>query len=118
MNDHKPLPDKTLELVAARFRVLAEPARLRILQSLQAGELPVGALVEQLDLQQANVSKHLQLLHRAGLVERRREGLQVIYRIADPSIFQLCDLVCGSLEAQLEGALRAARGEDPAEDNQ
>lgn len=110
----KPLSDKTLELVAGRFRLLSEPTRLRILQSLRDEEASVSELVERVGLQQANVSKHLQHLHRSGLVERRREGLQVYYRIADPSIFALCELVCGSLEEQLEGELRAVRGDDDA----
>lgn len=105
------MSNKALDLVATRFRLLSEPVRLRILQSLQGQERSVGALVHELGLQQANVSKHLQQLHQAGIVERRREGLQVIYRIADPTIFQLCDLVCGSLAEQLESELGAVRGE-------
>jgi ArsR family transcriptional regulator len=108
--DHKPLTNKALDLVATRFRLLSEPVRLRILQTLQGREQSVGALVDELGLQQANVSKHLQQLHQAGIVARRREGLQVFYRIADPSIFELCDLVCGSLAEQLESELGAVRG--------
>lgn len=110
--NHNPLTGKALEMVAGRFRLLSEPVRLRILQELQADEQSVGALVELLDLQQANVSKHLQLLHQAGVVTRRREGLQVFYRIADPSIFDLCNLVCGSIEQQLEHELDVVRGGD------
>jgi ArsR family transcriptional regulator len=87
--------------------------RLRILQTLQEDESSVGALVDELGLQQANVSKHLQQLHQAGVVERRRDGLQVFYRIADSSIFDLCDLVCGSLTEQLESELDAVRGDEP-----
>ena len=114
----KALSPKTLELVAERFRVLAEPARLQILQTLRDGERPVGALVRELGLQQANVSKHLQQLHRAGIVGRRRSGLQVFYRILDASIFELCGVVCDSLAQQLEGQLLAVRqGEPPADDS-
>jgi ArsR family transcriptional regulator len=105
----QPMSPRTLELVAERFRVLGEPVRLRILQALCGAERSVSELVELLDLQQANVSKHLQQLHRAGIVERRRAGLQVFYRVLDPGIFQLCDLVCGSLQAQLEASLKAVR---------
>src|SRR5687768_2093006 len=89
-----PLPAEALDLVAARFRVLAEPMRLRLLNALHGGELSVNALVEATGAGQANVSKHLGVLAEAGMVGRRKEGLNVFYFIADPMIFQLCDLVC------------------------
>lgn len=92
-------PD-ALALVARRFAVLSEPTRLRLLHALFEGERHVSALVDQTGGTQANVSRHLQTLAEAGLVSRRKEGLQVFYAIADPSIFQLCELVCGSLEKQ------------------
>ena len=101
MKPHLPLNEEALELVAHRFAVLAEPTRLRLLQELFAGEKSVGELVEATDGTQANVSRHLQTLIRAHILSRRKEGLQVFYAIADPSIFQLCELVCGSLEKQL-----------------
>lgn len=110
--DHKSLSDKALGMVATRFRLLSEPVRLRILHTLQEREASVGTLVEELGLQQANVSKHLQQLYQAGIVDRRRDGLQVFYRIADDTIFELCDLVCGSLADQLESELDAVRGDE------
>jgi ArsR family transcriptional regulator len=61
------------------------------------GELPVGELAERTGLEQANLSRHLQFLHQAGIVERRKEGLRVFYHVADPSIFDLCTIVCGSV---------------------
>lgn len=85
-----------MELVARRFRTLGEPYRLRVLQLLKAGEMTVGELVEELDGNQPNVSKHLQILHDAGLVGRRREGTSIVYGISDPMVFKLCDLVCSS----------------------
>ena len=94
------LTDDALELVARRFAVLAEPMRLRLLQTLFAGELNVNALVEATGGTQANISRHLQTLTQAHILSRRKEGLQVFYAIADPSIFKLCELVCGSLEKQ------------------
>ena len=94
-----PLSDKMFELIARRFRMLGEPYRLRILHELQSGEKTVNDLVEALDGNQPNVSKHLQLLHEAGLVGRRREGNSIFYAISDPMVFKLCDLVCRS-EAQ------------------
>ena len=90
------MSDKMLALVARRFRTLGEPFRLRILQLLQRGELTVGELVDSLDGNQPNVSKHLAILHDAGLVSRRREGTSILYAISDPMVFRLCDLVCRS----------------------
>ena len=95
-----PLSDDALELVARRFAVLAEPMRLRLIQALFAGEMNVNALVEETGGTQANISRHLQTLTQAHILSRRKEGLQVYYAIADPTIFKLCELVCGSLEKQ------------------
>ena len=91
------LPAETALRLAARFRTLGDPMRLRLLYALTGGERRVGDLVESSGGQQANVSKHLQLLHQQGLVARRKEGTATLYRIADPVVFKLCDLVCGSL---------------------
>jgi DNA-binding transcriptional ArsR family regulator len=95
------LTDDALEMVARRFAVLAEPMRLRLIQALFAGEMNVNALVEETSGTQANISRHLQTLTHAHILSRRKEGLQVFYAIADPTIFKLCELVCGSLEKQL-----------------
>lgn len=103
----KPLTKKSLDLIAERFRVLGDPLRLRLLHLLADSELSVGALVEASGTSQANVSKHLRILLRAGLVERRKEGLLAYYRVADSSIFQLCDLVCGRLSDQFRADLAA-----------
>jgi ArsR family transcriptional regulator len=96
-----PLSDEALELVARRFAVLAEPMRLRLVQALFEGERHVTALVEETGGTQANISRHLQTLTQANVLSRRKEGLLVFYRIADQSIYKLCELVCGSLEKQL-----------------
>jgi len=99
MANHKLTPD-VLALVAERFKALAEPARLEILNCLRGGEMTVGELVEATELGQANVSKHLQLLYALGFVRRRKEGLFVYYSLPDKGILQLCDLMCGRLEAE------------------
>jgi DNA-binding transcriptional ArsR family regulator len=91
-----PLSDQMIELVARRFRMLGEPQRLRILQTLEAGERTVGEVVQSLAANQSNISKHLQALYDAGLVDRRREGNSIYYSIADAAIFKLCELVCQS----------------------
>jgi len=99
MARHKLTPD-LLALVAERFKVLAEPARLEILNALRAGEQTVSELVEATGLGQANASKHLQLLHSTGFVKRRKEGLFTYYGVADTSVFKLCDIMCGRLDAE------------------
>jgi ArsR family transcriptional regulator len=101
MDGRASLSESALELVARRFAVLSEPMRLRLIHALFDGEKSVNQLVELTGGSQTNVSRHLQTLTQANVVARRKEGLQVFYSIADPSIFKLCDLVCGSLEKQL-----------------
>jgi DNA-binding transcriptional ArsR family regulator len=96
-----PLPDDLAELVAQRFRVIGEPMRIKLLDQLRDGERSVGDLVEVLGATQQNVSKHLGVLHQAGIVGRRKDGNRVIYAIADDSVFALCETVCGGLARQV-----------------
>ena len=91
-----------LELIADRFKALAEPARLAILHALRPGERTVTELVEETGLNQANVSKHLQLLHGQRFVTRRKEGLFVYYGLAGRDVFRLCDIMCGRLEQEVQ----------------
>ncbi len=88
--------NKMVDVVARRFQVLGEPCRLRILQALQDGPMTVSQIVDTLDGNQPNISKHLQILFDAGLVGRERSGNSILYRIADPVVFKLCELVCRS----------------------
>ena len=94
----KPLADATVDHIAQRFRAMGEPMRLRILMLLEQGERTVGDLVDKLSTSQANISKHLQVLTASGLLVRRKDGLNVFYAIADPRIFDMCEMVCGSLK--------------------
>jgi DNA-binding transcriptional ArsR family regulator len=89
-----PQSDKMLALIARRFRTLGEPFRLRLLQVLETGEKTVGDLVALTEGTQPNVSKHLQILHHAGIVSRRREGTSIFYSIGDPMVLRICELVC------------------------
>jgi ArsR family transcriptional regulator len=98
------IPDEFLDIMAEKFRMLGDPTRLAILRALMAGERSVGQVVEETGRGQANVSKHLKLLAEAGLVARRKEGLQVFYRLDDPLVATLCDQVCRTI-------LQAARQE-------
>jgi DNA-binding transcriptional ArsR family regulator len=91
--------------LAERFRALGEPARLAILDALRDGERTVGELAAATSQGQASVSRHLAVLHAAGFVRRRREGNFVWYGVADASVYELCDLVCGRIE---QGAERLA----------
>jgi DNA-binding transcriptional ArsR family regulator len=97
----KELSDAALHMIANRFKVLAEPMRLKILHTLWDGELTVGEIIAATNALQANVSKHLGILQQAGLVNRRRDGLNVCYRICDETVFELCEAVCASLHDRL-----------------
>jgi len=96
-----PLPDEIVDLIARRFRVLGEPMRIRLLDRLREGEATVGELSQALAASQQNVSKHLAVLADAGVVGRRKGGNHVYYRIADESVFALCEQICGALQEQL-----------------
>lgn len=86
-----------LERVATLFRAFAEATRLAIIQELKVGELSVSEIVNCLTTSQANVSKQLKLLHDTGLINRRKVGTQVLYSIADPMVFELCEIACEKL---------------------
>jgi DNA-binding transcriptional ArsR family regulator len=101
MPRHATLSPEAIELISRRFAVLSEPMRLRLVHALFDGEKNVTALVEDVGSTQANVSRHLQTLTSAGVLARRKDGLQVFYSIADPSIMKLCAIVCGGLQEQL-----------------
>jgi DNA-binding transcriptional ArsR family regulator len=98
------LSDPQLDAVARLFRALSESRRLSLLRALQAGPLAVHELVEICSMKQASVSKHLALLHNLRPVRRRREGVSVIYEIADPVIFAVRDLVCGKIAKDVQCA--------------
>jgi DNA-binding transcriptional ArsR family regulator len=92
------LTDPLIELIAHRFRVIGEPVRIKLLDRLRTGEASVGELTEALGANQQNVSRHLAVLHDAGIVSRRKLGTKTLYAIADPTVFALCETVCGALE--------------------
>ncbi len=98
---HAQHPDEFWTLVADQFRVLSEPLRVRILYVLKSGEKSVGEVVEAVKAHQPTVSKQLKALHEAEFIARRQEGTTVFYRIEDPMVFQLCELVCSGLEARI-----------------
>jgi DNA-binding transcriptional ArsR family regulator len=95
------ISDEGLVLLAQRFAVLGDPVRLKLLHALFAGEKSVGELVPLVGSTQPNVSRHLNKLMHSGTISRRKAGTSVYYDIADPTLLKLCELVCGSLEKQL-----------------
>ncbi len=97
----KSMGPELLDLVADRFKALSDRGRLSLLQQLRSGPLTVNELVEATGMGQANVSRHLALLHANGLLSREREGVYVRYQLADKDVFRLCELVCGRLEMEL-----------------
>jgi DNA-binding transcriptional ArsR family regulator len=104
-----PIPDELLDLMSEKFRMLSDSTRLAILRVLMAGEKNVTQVVEETGRGQANVSKHLKMLAEAGLVARRKEGLQVFYRLDDPLVERLCRLVCETIVQDVGEQVRQHR---------
>lgn len=103
------LSREALEHVADYFKALAEPTRLQILSMLQQEELSVGDLAERCGCTSANISRHLAVLSAHHLVARTARGTSAFYRIADPAVHALCDLVCGSIARRFDHASRAGQ---------
>jgi len=101
--------DEALVLVASRFRALGDPARLRILRVLMGGEASVTEIMHATGLPQTGVSRHLGVLRGEGMLDRRGEGNRVFYRIVDPTVIQLCAIVCDGLRDQRRDQLQALR---------
>lgn len=104
-----PVGDALLLRIADRLKALADPTRLKLLHELEEGEVCVGDLAERVGTSQANVSKHLAVLRKAGLVGCRRDGMNVCYRVSDDSVFDVCRLVCDALTVQADRTARELR---------
>lgn len=102
------LDDIAIAHVAHYFQALSEPMRLKVLNALRTGDRNVGELAELLGCTTANISKHLSLLAKSGFVARETRGNAVYYRIADPAIFDLCNLVCGQIGKRLAAQAETA----------
>jgi len=94
--------EELLKRIADVLKAMADPTRLKILHSLHDGERCVSEILAVVGGSQANVSKHLSVLKRAGLVSRRRDGLNVFYQIHDENVFTICRSVCDSMESRLD----------------
>ena len=108
----RPASEQLLQRIAERLKAMADPMRLTILHTIQDGERCVSDILTEVGGSQANVSKHLSVLRRAGLVDCRRDGINVYYAIVDPTVFSICRSVCDSMEKQLnaeKAGIRAGR---------
>lgn len=96
--------DEVFELAAEIFRVMSSPMRLKIISSLCNGEKNVSELLAEIDTTQPNMSQHLNTLYQAGVIGRRREGVQIYYRIVNDRVVTLCRAVCTqiAIEADLQ----------------
>jgi DNA-binding transcriptional ArsR family regulator len=106
-----PLPEPLIELVAQRFRVLGEPMRIKLLDRLREGDATVGELQLALGASQQNISKHLGILHSAGMVSRTKDGNHTRYTISDPGVFELCEQVCGGVRRRIQELDTILQGE-------
>jgi DNA-binding transcriptional ArsR family regulator len=101
--------DRLFLRVSEYFGLLAEPTRLKLLHALCDGERSVTEIVEQAGASQTNVSRHLNLMHRAGILARRREGNLVYYAVSDPAVVELCRAVCVQIAGRLDDDAAAGR---------
>ena len=96
------LNDSEIEIVAARFKILGESSRMKILRALFAGERCVSEIIEETGLMQANVSKQLRILTEDNILECRADGLRRIYKVIDPTVKEICKILC---EANIHNVL-------------
>lgn len=94
MEKRKYFTDEELRMLSSVFKILSEVSRLKILRCLTDGEKCVTEIINATGLMQANVSKQIKLMQEAGIVECRPSGLQRFYRIVNPTILEICSIVC------------------------
>ena len=96
--------DEVFEMAAEVFRVMSAPMRLKIISALCNGEKNVSELLEEIETTQPNMSQHLNTLYQAGVLGKRREGVQIFYRIINARVVTLCRAVCTqvAIEADLQ----------------
>ena len=99
--DAIPVQDQVFELAAEVFRVMSAPMRLKIISSLCQCEKNVTELLSEIDTTQPNMSQHLNILYQAGVLAKRREGVQIHYRIIDEQVASLCRTVCAQMAIEV-----------------
>jgi DNA-binding transcriptional ArsR family regulator len=105
--------DEVFEKAAELFRVMSATMRLKIISCLCDGERNVSYLLSKIDTTQPNMSQHLNTLYQAGILGKRRDGVQIFYRITDDRVPALCRALCTQLEAEGDGQNAAARAPAP-----
>jgi DNA-binding transcriptional ArsR family regulator len=94
--------DQLFDAVAVYFHVLSEPMRLKIMRSICQEEKSVNQIVEEVEGGQANVSRHLKLMFQHGVVAKRKEGTQVLYKVSDPTMVDICRSVCSMIAGRID----------------
>ena len=97
--------NEVFERAAELFGLLSTPIRLRIISEFCNCEKNVGQLLNTIEVAQPNMSQHLNMLYRAGVVAKRRQGAQVFYRIADESVALVCRAVCTQVAGEMDGRI-------------
>lgn len=108
------MPDTLRQFKAGIFQALAHPTRIAIIELLREGELPAGAVIDRLQLEQANASQHFAVLRAKHIVVNRREGNQVFYSVRDPLLFDVLDIMRRYFQAHVEESVALLKELDPA----
>jgi DNA-binding transcriptional ArsR family regulator len=105
MSSNVSMPDSLRQFKASIFQALAHPTRIAIVEVLRDGELPAGAIIERLGIEQANASQHLAVLRAKHIVTSRKEGNQVFYSVRDPLLIEVLDVMRRYFQAHIEEAM-------------
>jgi len=105
MSSNVSMPDSLRQFKASIFQALAHPTRIAIVEVLRDGELPAGAIIERLGIEQANASQHLSVLRAKHIVTSRKEGNQVFYSVRDPLLIEVLDVMLRYFQAHIEEAM-------------
>lgn len=103
------MPETLRQFKASIFHALAHPTRIAIVEVLRDGELPAGAIIERLGIEQANASQHLSILRAKHIVTSRKEGNQVFYSVRDPLLIEVLDVMRRYFQAHVEEAMAMLR---------
>jgi len=109
------MPDTLRQFKASIFQALAHPTRIAIVEVLRDGELPAGAIIERLGLEQANASQHLSILRAKHIVSSRKEGNQVFYSVRDFLLIEVLDVMRRYFQAHVEEAMAMLKEIDRSE---
>jgi len=112
VSERPPIPERLLLQVVDQLRVMGQVVRLRLVECLGQGDATPHELADELGLSQQNVSKHLQVLYKAALVTRRRDGTNVLYSLTDEAAVGVLDQMVGRVSAQIAELSRLAAHED------